>query len=471
MSDDPATEGPWTLTTAAGALVLRRATLADVDAVVGIHEDTMRWAFERGYRKVGPYPTLREDAEQRMAQHDVYLAEHAGSTVATVTLTAEPHPLWSSQPGNPLYLYALAVRRAYAGAEIGRALLDWAAGMALAGGHTTLRLECDASNPRLPTYYRSAGFTVRGEVDAGEKRLLRLERPITERDRPVSDVVLLAEAEQWVWMPPGARMWGDERMHVSYPSAAGLGIVHFTHAPDDAPEAIVDAVLARLRQDERSGARWWVSPLTQPADLEETLLARGFSLAERVNLLTWDLGSEPEPRLPALGDISPVRTELVSDVAGLRQMHAIDIAVWGDPMPTDEEVAQEAAQIAQTERDNTRAYFHYVASVDGRPIAAAGFTLVGRVARFWGAGTLPDARHTGAYRALVAARCRTAFDRGARAVLTKAKDETSSPILLRAGFRCLGQERCYELRWDQATSVEVAPAAATPRTASESEVE
>lgn len=174
-------QGQWMLATGAGPLLLRRATPADVEAITAIHEDTMRWAFERGYRKHGPYAMLREDAEQRLAQHAVYVAEHVDTSddaIATVTLTDEPHPLWADMPEYSLYLYALAVRRDYAGKQIGRALLDWAAGMALAGGYATLRLECDADNPRLPAYYMSAGFVARGVAQAGEVRLLRLERAV-----------------------------------------------------------------------------------------------------------------------------------------------------------------------------------------------------------------------------------------------------------------------------------------------------
>lgn len=452
MSKFATSEGPWTLTTTAGALTLRRAIPSDLDAVVGIHDDVMRWGFEHGYRTIGPYPDLRETTAAHMARDSAYLALLDGTPAATVTLTALPHRLWSDLPGNPLYLYALAVRRDAAGHAIGRALLGWSCGMALTGGHSTLRLECDASNPRLRAYYGSAGFVEHGEVDAREKRLLRLERVLTERDRWISDEDLLAEAEQWIWIPQGTPIWGDERIQVSHPPDAGYGIVHVTHAPADAPETLVSDVLARLKRDERDGARWWVSPLTEPPTLEAELEARGAELAEAVNILTWDLGSEPEPRLPACGDISRVQTELASGVEALRQMHAVDIAVWGGPMPSAEELAQEAAQIEHAERGGTRTEFQYVATVDGRPVAAAGFTLAGRVARFWGAGTLPEARHTGAYRALVAARCRDAFARGARAVLTKAKDETSSPILLRAGFRALGQERCYVLRWGEAAT-------------------
>jgi ribosomal protein S18 acetylase RimI-like enzyme len=172
----------YTLSTGAGTLVVRRATAADAEAIVGIHEDTMSWAYARGFRSQGPYPTLREDVLARIARHDVYIALIEDAPAATVTVTAGEHPLWSDLPGNTMYLYALAVARAFAGAEIGRALLRWAVSLASAVGYDALRLECDAHNAALLAYYKRAGFAPCGDVAAGERHLARFERAILETD-------------------------------------------------------------------------------------------------------------------------------------------------------------------------------------------------------------------------------------------------------------------------------------------------
>jgi ribosomal protein S18 acetylase RimI-like enzyme len=62
------------------------------------------------------------------------------------------------------YVHRLAVRRAYAGRGMGRALLEWAAAQTAGSGRVWLRLDCMADNRRLCHYYESLGFVQRGIV-------------------------------------------------------------------------------------------------------------------------------------------------------------------------------------------------------------------------------------------------------------------------------------------------------------------
>lgn len=223
--------------------------------------------------------------------------------------------------------------------------------------------------------------------------------------------------------------------------------MHWTHADRQSGDALIEDVLGRLKAAGRTGVRWWVTPATRPASLEATLVRRGFQLAERVDILAWDLRSGSDPALPALDVPAGATTELVRDEAMLRTMHELAARGFGEPPPTEEQLRHYAAELAEQERTGKRTGFEFVTYVDGQPVSSAGFTLVGQVARFWGAATLPEARGKGAYRVLVATRCAEAHRRGARIALTKARIGTSGPILRRAGFRALGQERCYELAW------------------------
>ena len=83
--------------------------------------------------------------------------------------------------------------------------------------------------------------------------------------------------------------------------------------------------------------------------------------------------------------------------------------------------------------------------VEKRPVAAAGAEVVRETVRLWGAGTLEGYRGRGAYRALVLERCRLAHALGATLALTKANASTSVPILERAGFRPVADERRHAL--------------------------
>jgi hypothetical protein len=89
----------------------------------------------------------------------------------------------------------------------------------------------------------------------------------------------------------------------------------------------------------------------------------------------------------------------------------------------------------------------YLASVAGSP------TPVGFAVRMFvpssghilfGAGTRPEHRHHGVYRALVARRIADARSDGAHSVVCPAAEDTSAPILGRLGFRPIGRLGVYE---------------------------
>lgn len=263
-----------------------------------------------------------------------------------------------------------------------------------------------------------------------------------------SDERILSEAERWTWWPPDTTVIErPEYVLTEWIEGPRRNVVHWTHAVDHTGDALVDEVLLRLRADGRTGVRWWVTPSTRPVDMPNVLVARGFALTERVDILSWDLSSGCDPAMPALDVPRGISAELVRDEPALRTMHTLASRGFGEAPPTEESLRHYARELERQEQAGSRTSFEFVARVDGQPVASAGFTLAGQVARFWGAATVPEARGRGAYRALVAARCAEAHRRGARVVLTKARTGTSGPILRRAGFRALGQERCYELDW------------------------
>lgn len=171
-----------TVTTSAGALTIRRAGPADVDALVAISEDTMRWAFERGFRPNGPPDTLRTDAESRLALHEVYLASLGDAPASTLTLAWDDYAAWSDLPGDAGYVYVFAAARVCAGHGVGRALLRWAEEYAALAGKAALRLECRADVPGLRAYYERAGYLYRGEVRVHERLLARYEMPLSHED-------------------------------------------------------------------------------------------------------------------------------------------------------------------------------------------------------------------------------------------------------------------------------------------------
>lgn len=168
------------IVTPAGMLTVRRAGATDVDALVAIHDEAMRWAFERGFRPSGPPETLRSDAESRLSLHEVYLAEFGGVPAATLTLAWDDYGAWSDLPADAGYVYAYASARSFAGQGVGRALLRWAEEYAALAGKAALRLECPADVPGLRAYYERAGYTARGDIVDHGRALARYEMPLRD---------------------------------------------------------------------------------------------------------------------------------------------------------------------------------------------------------------------------------------------------------------------------------------------------
>ena len=62
-------------------------------------------------------------------------------------------------------MHRLVVRRDRAGAGLGAAMLDWAAGQVSAAGRGWLRLDVSADNVALCAYYERLGFEHRGDAE------------------------------------------------------------------------------------------------------------------------------------------------------------------------------------------------------------------------------------------------------------------------------------------------------------------
>jgi len=90
-----------------------------------------------------------------------WLVRISSEVVATFTIgAADPDYAdgWPDGPDDALYIFRMAVRRAWAGRNLGGRILDWASARALARGHKWLRLDCHRDNTALQNYYEARGF-------------------------------------------------------------------------------------------------------------------------------------------------------------------------------------------------------------------------------------------------------------------------------------------------------------------------
>jgi ribosomal protein S18 acetylase RimI-like enzyme len=158
-----------TVETHAGRYRIVRAGRADADTVIDMLDEAAAWLTERGIDQWTPGNFDRAALNEEIEYAEFYLVLPGGETdtsraAATFSLQWRDPDVWGMVPEDACYLHNFAVRRAFAGQELGLRILDWAAERAAASGKTYLRLDCVAWNEPLNDYYRRAGFTYRGQV-------------------------------------------------------------------------------------------------------------------------------------------------------------------------------------------------------------------------------------------------------------------------------------------------------------------
>jgi GNAT superfamily N-acetyltransferase len=241
----------------------------------------------------------------------------------------------------------------------------------------------------------------------------------------------------------------DQQMRSEPPPEPGLrierdGRIVRTIGPEDCilfsdlgTDQIEPAILEQLDHFRSSGRplEWKVYSHDRPPDLGSRLMLHGFVPDETESLMIQDLGA----RSDAPGEIPGLEIRRVTDVAGLREAAAVSSKAFG------KEDLERMLQFEARLKDPTFGLF--IAYLHGAPVSAGRVELPQdrSFASIWGGGTVPEFRHRGIYRAMVAARAQLARDSG-HAYLAVEALETSRPILQRLGFVKMADVTGFVLR-------------------------
>jgi GNAT superfamily N-acetyltransferase len=165
----------------AGEIHIRQATPQDAEAVADILKEAARWLEQAGM------PLWREgELELARIARDVnaelfFLAEYSGGSAGTMKFQLEDSILWpEARLQDAAYIHRLAVRRRFAGTGLSTALLRWAVDRTQTLGRRYLRLDCDASRPRLRAIYERFGFRYHSDRQVGPYLVSRYEYDVTK---------------------------------------------------------------------------------------------------------------------------------------------------------------------------------------------------------------------------------------------------------------------------------------------------
>lgn len=163
---------------------VRRAELCDAGTVSAILTEAAAWLESRG---IGMW-RADELAPARIIE-DIsadlfYLAERDDEPVGTIKFQLSDPEFWPDVPQTEAaYIHRLSVRRQSAGGTVSTALLSWAVQRAASLGRPWLRLDCEASRPRLRAVYERFGFRHHSDRQVGPYFVARYQLEVGGVDR------------------------------------------------------------------------------------------------------------------------------------------------------------------------------------------------------------------------------------------------------------------------------------------------
>lgn len=156
--------------------IIRPATPDDIETVSAILQEAARWLEDTGkpmWRDSELLPSrIGDDVNADLFVIAMLNTEPAG----IIKFQLQDSLFWPDVPQtDSAFVHRLAVRRRFAGKGVSTALLNWAAEKARSMGKRYLRLDCEASRPKLRAVYELFGFRHHSDRQVGPYFVSRYE--------------------------------------------------------------------------------------------------------------------------------------------------------------------------------------------------------------------------------------------------------------------------------------------------------
>lgn len=187
----------------------------------------------------------------------------------------------------------------------------------------------------------------------------------------------------------------------------------------------IDDLVAEFRR-RKIPLEWTTMAGTRPRDLGHRLEARGFEHTLDVPGMAMDLRLLPDDAPPGGLSIETARSRADLETCLRIALTTFEISETFAPRLLEIEGGMPDDQKARTR--------HYLATLDGQPVATSELYLAAGVAGLYFVGTIPEARRRGLARAVTIAALRDARDMGYRVGTLQATPMGAS-VYRRLGFR------------------------------------
>jgi GNAT superfamily N-acetyltransferase len=157
-------------------LTIRPAGPQDSTLVADILREAARWLEQSGMAMWRQNELAPGNVAADVHSGLFFLAEYKGDPAGTIRYQLEDRLFWPDVPQHDSgFVHRLAVRRRFAGGEVSSALLLWAIARTYSLGRRYLRLDCEASRPRLRAVYERIGFRFHSDKQVGPYFVARYE--------------------------------------------------------------------------------------------------------------------------------------------------------------------------------------------------------------------------------------------------------------------------------------------------------
>lgn len=146
-------------------LTFTTATFDDHARVFTLVRARAEWIRSKGSRqwKIFLGEEGKQLVERLIATGRTQIVTCDGRDVGTLRLDWSDERFWGAKgtDGAAGYVHTLATHLDFAGQRLVARMLQWACDRILEAGRSLIRIDCDATNPKLVGYYRSFGFEPR----------------------------------------------------------------------------------------------------------------------------------------------------------------------------------------------------------------------------------------------------------------------------------------------------------------------
>jgi GNAT superfamily N-acetyltransferase len=161
-------------------VTIRQAAPEDAPIIANILSEAARWLEQGGKVMWRDGELTAESVAIDVAAGLFHLAQADNEAAGTIKFQLEDRLFWPDvAQEESAFVHRLAVRRKFAGGLISAPMLRWAVERARVLERRYLRLDCEASRPRLRAFYERFGFRHHSDRQVGPYFVSRYQYALT----------------------------------------------------------------------------------------------------------------------------------------------------------------------------------------------------------------------------------------------------------------------------------------------------